>query len=257
MDISVAGTVRGMSEQPTLKQIAADLYEVPPAGFVAARNARAKELGKPLAVEVRRLPKPTPAAWLADTLAREHAEELEQAIAVGASLRQAQHADDRGQFVKLDQQRRSLVKGLVRAAESIGKGAEVSVSPAVLDEVAQTLNAALSDESAADALRSAALVRPLQSTGLEPVDLSGALPWEAPAPRLRKAPSTPRGPSRAEKTAAERKRRAEKAQRERERRQTKLRLEQQRTAAAKRVEQLETQLEAARHDLDELDRRLR
>ena len=55
-----------------LVDVADDLYGVAPAGFIAARGARAAELSgdKELAARVKELRKPAPAAWVVNLLDR-------------------------------------------------------------------------------------------------------------------------------------------------------------------------------------------
>lgn len=78
----------------TLDDVAEELYGLPPEEFTEVRNARAKEIGatgnRELAAEVRRLPKPTVAAWLANALVRTRATMVEELIALGSELREAQ-----------------------------------------------------------------------------------------------------------------------------------------------------------------------
>src|SRR2546423_12988918 len=74
----VGRTVRGSQPMPDEPE---DLADVPPEEFVAARDARAKQLkadGKAKdAAEVKKLRKPTVTRWVADQVRRHHAEEVE------------------------------------------------------------------------------------------------------------------------------------------------------------------------------------
>jgi len=73
-----------------IDDITRDLYGLPPEAFTEARNARAKEVAasgdRALAMELRRLPKPTTAAWLANMLVRTHPIKVEALIALGPSF---------------------------------------------------------------------------------------------------------------------------------------------------------------------------
>src|SRR4051794_20255768 len=72
----------------------ADLYGLPLEEFTAARNALAKQLGrqgdKAAAEEVKRLAKPSRTAWALNQLARRHPDDVEQLLAAGERLREAQ-----------------------------------------------------------------------------------------------------------------------------------------------------------------------
>ncbi len=167
----------------------AQLYALPPEEFTAARDAAAKgaktEGDAAQAKELKALRRPSVAAWLVNRLAREQRELLEQLLALGPALAQAQssgHADD---LRTLGRQRRELVEEVAGAAVS---AADRSVGGPVRDEVISTLEAALADPSSADAVRSGRLVRALSYAGFGEVDLSGAVAPGAVSP----APSTTR-----------------------------------------------------------------
>src|SRR4029079_13389598 len=89
-----AGTVGApVSERSgsDLLSIAEELYGLPLAEFTPARDAKAKELkGTPLAAQVKALKKPSVAAWVATLLVRHDTEQVDQVLAVGAALRDAQ-----------------------------------------------------------------------------------------------------------------------------------------------------------------------
>ena len=89
----------------------------------------------------------------------------------------AQSGGDADALRTLGAQRRELVEAVVGAAVGL---AGRTVTAAVREEVAATLEAALSDPASADAVRSGRLVRPLSYAGFGGVDLSGAV---AAAPR--------------------------------------------------------------------------
>ncbi|MEP6478066.1 MAG: hypothetical protein ABJB03_01640 [Rhodoglobus sp.] len=164
-----------------LTTVANDLYALPAADFTAARNARAKEVAatnRDLAQRITALRKPTPAAWIANALVRELAPDIEAALAVGESMRLATDGLDSAALSTLSKQRRELISALVRQGSVIAKAAGQSATPAVLDEVTQTLQAALTDADAANALRTGRLLRPLATVGFEPVDLTEAVAGE-------------------------------------------------------------------------------
>ncbi|MBA3620110.1 MAG: hypothetical protein H0W56_11070, partial [Acidothermales bacterium] len=69
-----------------LSDIAAELYQLPPADFVAARDEHARTLrragARELAEEVRRLRRPALAAWLVNLLVGAERPALEELVEV-------------------------------------------------------------------------------------------------------------------------------------------------------------------------------
>ncbi len=165
-----------------LDAIAAELAALPLAQFTAARDAHAKGVDDAaLAARIRSLRKPSPAAWLANLLVRERPDEIATLLALGAELRDAQRDLDARGLAALTKERRVLVTAIARQAADLATDRGVRVSPAVAEELAQTLLAALADAAAADALVSGRLVRSLAVVGFDPVDLAGALSGGAAA----------------------------------------------------------------------------
>lgn len=176
-----------------LAAIAAELYMLPPGGFTAARNDRSKaakaEGQSLLAKQVSRLPKPSVAAWSVDALAHRRPEALARVLELGAALRDAQDALDPDRMRELGQRRTRVVGEAVQSARHAAGELGVTVSEAAAAEIEQTLRAAMADPLAAEAARSGLLVRSLVSTGLEPVDLEGAVA----VPGAVSEPAAPRG----------------------------------------------------------------
>jgi hypothetical protein len=160
-----------------LAAIADDLYSLPPAEFIAARGVQVKEAAgdRELASRLKELRKPAPAAWVVNLLVRERRDEIEELLDLGAELRAAQSSLDRAEITRLAKERRTVVTALARAGGAIAAEAGQKVQPAVVDAVADTLDAALADAEAADAIRTGRLLRPLQTIGFEPVDLAEAV----------------------------------------------------------------------------------
>ena len=171
-----------------LANVADELYALPLAEFTAARNARAKQArseGQPLlAKQIAKLPKPSTAAWAVNVLARRRREEIGQVLDLGASLREAQEGLDPAAMRVLGRERTRLLAAVVRDAREAAGELGVKVSDAAAEEMEQTLHAAMADPQAAEAVRSGLLVRTLTGSGLEPVDLAGAVavPGARPAP---------------------------------------------------------------------------
>lgn len=181
-----------------LAAVADELYGLLPAEFTAARNARAKALAaedKALADEIRRLPRPSAAAWAVNMLARRRPGDITGTLELGESLREAQEALDPGEMKALGQRRQSLIAAVARSARELATELGNPIGESAVGEVEQTLQAAMADRGAALAVQSGRLVRALASTGLEPADLSGAVagpPVETDAPPARAGASRPR-----------------------------------------------------------------
>lgn len=179
-----------------LTGIAEELYAVPPAAFVAARNARATDLGRDdraLADAVRALRKPAPAAWVVNLLARERRAELDALLELGVAARGAQESLDRAELTRLGRELRTRVAELAR--EGLALAGDAALPAAVRQAVVATLDAGAADPDAAEAIRSGRLVRALQTIGFEPVDLAEAVAVPTAGSRAaepRAAPERPR-----------------------------------------------------------------
>jgi hypothetical protein len=161
-----------------LAQIANELYGLPPSEFVATRAARATQASgedKDLAAEIRRLPKPSVAAYVVNQLVRSYHGDVEQLIELGAALRQAQVGLDGAELRKLDQQRRQVTRAVAAQGKALAAEAGTSVSAAAAVQVDETLHAAMADPDAAEAVRSGRLSRALSASGFGPVDVVGAV----------------------------------------------------------------------------------
>ncbi|MFB7252356.1 transposase [Microbacterium sp. NPDC056234] len=160
----------------SLEDIAAELYGRPLDEFVAARNERAKVVADDdLAAGVKALRKPLAPAWVVNLFARERPDQLAQALELGESLREAQEELDAKTLTALTRQRRTLVAELARAAADLAEHSGAHVTAATTEAVEQTLNAAMLDAGAADAVASGRLIRPLAPSGGDAVDLVDAV----------------------------------------------------------------------------------
>jgi hypothetical protein len=160
------------------------LYALPPQEFTAARDAASRDVDKELRKAVTALRRPTVAAWLVNRLVREQPELLDQLLALGPALAEAQASRSGDDLRVLGRQRRELVSAVTaNAVEDAGR----DVTAAVRAEVEQTLEAALADPAAADAVRSGSLVRALSFAGFGGVDVEGAVAGPAPGARPRAA----------------------------------------------------------------------
>lgn len=160
-------------------EVVTELYGLLPADFTAARNQHAAEASrtgdKELGKRLKALPKPSAAAWLANTLVRQEGQAIADVLSLGASLREAQADLDRDELRRLNSERHRMLRALARQARQLAGEAGHPVSAAVAAEVEQTLWAAMTDADAAAALATGRLVRGLEANGWEPVDLDGAV----------------------------------------------------------------------------------
>ncbi|MCQ1956876.1 hypothetical protein NNX39_10215 [Arthrobacter sp. zg-Y826] len=164
---------------PSLGATVVGLYALLPSEFTAARNAAAADAGragdKDLAKRIKALPKPSTAAWLVNLLAHRRREDLDQVLELGAALREAQEDLDQKQLRRLSTERQRLLRAIVRQARDLASELDHSVSESLAAEAEQTLWAAMTDPSAAEAVASGQLVRSLAASGWEEVDLDGAV----------------------------------------------------------------------------------
>ena len=176
-----------------LASVAEELYGLPLAQFTATRDARAAQARKAgaqeLATAIKGLKKPTTGAWLANLLVRERRAQVGQLLDLGAELRQAQAGLAVDELRRLSQARHKVVSDLRDEARVLAREVGQPVSEAVALELEATLEAALADADAADALRSGRLTTSLRYSGL---GLSDAFPVPAGATGAPGASSGPR-----------------------------------------------------------------
>ena len=245
-----------------------DLYAVPPAEFVAARDALAKELRaakhEAEAKEVASLRRPTAPVWAVNQLARRSPAEVEHLLETSERVRGAQLRGAGGDALRaaMADQRAAMAK-LERGAEQVLRGAGLQASPGALRTVQSTLQAAATgSRELREALRSGTMREALEPAGFEALlgahpplarrTAASAPPPEAPhavAARPAKGAAPGNAAEAASQAAAakraaraqalEEKRRAqEQAREERQRAREALRLE-------RRVQKLEARAEAA------------
>jgi len=169
----------GVADPDALADAADELYGVGPEGFVAQRDAAAREArdagDRTLAAAIGGLPKPTVAAFLLNQLARRRPDAVEQLVVLGAELRAAQQSLAGDQLRALTRQRQAVVAGFVQQVHALAAELGRSISDQVTQQVEQTLRAAVADAGAAEALRSARLTTGLSYVGLGDVDVSAAV----------------------------------------------------------------------------------
>ena len=157
------------------------LYGLPLEEFTPARDAAAKEIRKAgdreTAAIVAKLPKPTPAAWTANQVAREQPELVEALLAAGETLREAQEAAVSGAGGR---GLRDATLGVRKAVDAVMDAATAyqpggrPLSSAMADRLRSTLHAAAGDESIREALAEGRLVSEAQAGGAWPFALEPA-----------------------------------------------------------------------------------
>lgn len=237
-------------------ETAADrLYGVPPAEFTATRKRLAGELPREDARRLTALRRPTVSAWAVNHLVRDGG--AQALLELGERMREAWSSG--GDVGELERERGTLVNGLVRRARELAKEADRPLNETQSREVEDTLQAALADASAAEAVRAGRLEHPLSHAGFGPL---GGM-----------APSVTRSHGRAEPRggrAEPKKGRGKRAVPKEDPRIRARRLAEEARAAAERAEEAESSLAQWRSELDaareaaedagrrveELDRRL-
>jgi SMC interacting uncharacterized protein involved in chromosome segregation len=160
-----------------LLELADELYALPMDRFTPERDARAKAAkgDKDLVAALKTLRKPSVAAWVVNLLVRRDPGQVEQVLAVGAALREAQEGMDGAELRTLTRQRRQLTSAVTGQARALALEEGVRVTQSVADEVEATLTAAMVDAEAARAVRSGLLVRTIKATGVDAVDVAAAV----------------------------------------------------------------------------------
>jgi hypothetical protein len=162
-----------------LDEVIDELYALEPAAFTARRDAlaaQARQTGdRTLAASIKALRKPSVAAYTVNLMTRTRTDEIEQLIDLGKRLRAAQEALDADDLRALGRQRSQLVAGLAHEARSVARHAGHPITDATEREVEATFEAGLADPAAGAALLTGSLVRALERSGLDPVDLAEAV----------------------------------------------------------------------------------
>ncbi|WP_349865709.1 hypothetical protein [Leifsonia sp. WHRI 6310E] len=227
-----------------LREVAGELYAGAPAEFVERRSAAAAGAARDLAKEIRAFRKPTASAAAINALVREHPDTVEDVLEIGDRMRAAFADRDRAAIRELTRDRQRLLQ---KATHGLG------LSAAVEREVEETLQAAVVDAAAAAAVRSGMLLRALESTGVDQVDVSDAvaLPVDVDAPppsrpaKTKTRAKTGTDASRAEPEPSDRESASERRERQRRLR-----------TAEKAVERARAETEGLDDELDtEVDRR--
>jgi hypothetical protein len=185
-------------------------------------------------------------------LAREG--QLGDALELASALREAQDDLDAAELSRLSGQRRALVAALSKQAVALAGERGVAVGAAAREDVEKTINAAVMDAAAAAAVMTGRLVRALEATGFEGVDLADALGGSAPDGSIAPAP-----PSRDDLAERRARKEAEKAAREAERAESEAerglaRVEARLAKARERADLLRERLDDLRAEVERFER---
>jgi hypothetical protein len=168
-----------------LDDAADQLYAVPPDDFMARRTelaAEAKESGdRTLAKQITSLRRPTRSAWLVNLVARAEPDRLAELRELGTALQQAQQQMAGDELRQLSRQRRTLIDSLARRAAELAAEQSYEAPDSAVQEVSQTLQAALGDPSVADVVQAGRLHQAVNYGGFGPDDLASALAASVPA----------------------------------------------------------------------------
>jgi DNA repair exonuclease SbcCD ATPase subunit len=168
------------------------LYGLPLGEFTQARDELARGLRREgerdAAAAVKRLSKPSVAAWALNRLRRSDPGHVDRLIAAGDRIREAQQGLLRGggreALDRATEEERRLVAELARQAERELAGAGRPVSAAIQEKLRQTLHAAATDPEAREGLSAGRLVRDHAPSGLGPLlEAEGGRPSTAPRER--------------------------------------------------------------------------
>ncbi|WP_027863449.1 hypothetical protein [Marmoricola sp. URHB0036] len=159
-----------------LTAIADALYAGSPEDFTDARNRAAKDVGdKDLAAQIKKLKKPSVAAWAVNLLVRRESEQIDSVLGLAGQLRAAAEALDGDELRALTRQRRQLTTALASSARSLARDAGVRLTGPVVDQVEGMLTAAMLDEVAAQVVRTGRVVTAFTSTGVSDLDVAGVV----------------------------------------------------------------------------------
>jgi hypothetical protein len=159
-----------------LTAIADALYAGPADEFTDARNRAVKDVGdKELAAEIKKLKKPSVAAWAVNLLVRRESEQIDSVLSLAEQLRAAAEALDGEELRALTRQRRQLTSALASTARSLARDAGVRLTGPVVDQVEGMLTAAMLDPVAAQVVRAGRVVTAFTSTGVSELDVAGVM----------------------------------------------------------------------------------
>ena len=156
-----------------LNEVTDELYGISPDEFVERRTERvgqARQTGdRALAKQIGQLRRPTRTAWMVNLLARSNRTELEQLLDLGRALQEAQQRSAGDELRHLSKQRRTAIDSLTRLATDLASSTGYLPTETTIQEVSQTLSAALGDTEVAELVRRGRLTQAATYGGFGPV----------------------------------------------------------------------------------------
>jgi hypothetical protein len=143
-----------------------ELFAAPREEFTALRDTRVKQArtagDAELADALKRLRKPTVAAWLINQVSRAHPGDVERLAQVGDALRAAHHALAGDRLRDLSRERNELIHALTGHARLIAGEAGQGIGDATVEQLESTWTAAVTDDAAAQLVRAGRLSAVMQ-----------------------------------------------------------------------------------------------
>ncbi|MGW6279652.1 hypothetical protein [Kribbella sp. NPDC055071] len=238
------------------------LYAAPAADFIATRNELAKQLkadGDQVgSTRLKAMRKPTVAAWVANLVSRKLQDDLDDLLALGDEFREATADLDGDRLRELTPRRHQLLDKVSKAAVDAAADEGQKVSADVGQKLRETLDAALVDPAAGDAVREGRLSSALRHVGFGVVDENGEPSNVTPlTDERRQAALDRRKAQKAEQKAEEDKESAAaRKQREAEEREEEEREAAEKAKAKKAFEDAVTAAQAAEAKVEDLDTQL-
>ena len=157
-----------------LDTVADELYGLAPPEFTPARDARVAEAvragDRGLAAAIKSLRRPTRSAWLVNTLVRQRREQVDELLDLGDTMREAQQQLAGEELRQLSRRRHEVVSALAQQAREVAREAGQPATDEMVLELESTLEAALADPAASEAVRSGRLTAALSYSGFGSVD---------------------------------------------------------------------------------------
>jgi hypothetical protein len=220
--------------------------------FVRRRDAMAKELEqedkREEAARVRRLRKPSAAAWALNQVSRRHPKKVEWLLAAHQKLREAQTPPS---LREASASRQQMVADLVEDALSLLEEEGRSPSQTVRQRITRTLLSLATDEEAQEEFRRGRLARDLEPGGWGPA--MGLAPWTSET-QGEKQPELDRARREAGQAAEKARRLSERAAAAQERQSD---AERQAARAREAAREAEEQAKEKEREVQRLERRLR
>lgn len=159
-------------------EVVRELYRTDPSEFITLRDGHAAEARRngddELASAIKKLRKPTLAAWAVNLLAARERERFDALLAVGERLRSAQRNLRGAEIRQLDRERARALADLTGRGVRLAGDSGHPLGDQARQQIEQTLNAALSDPESADLVRAGTLTKPLEYSGFGLDELSAA-----------------------------------------------------------------------------------